>query len=70
MSYKLKTKFRELLNRFTSKYPFIDGDMYFTYEDGEWIESCWDSVSEEMHDEDPNQIYYKVIQVGKHKHKN
>ena len=40
------------------QYPFEDGDTYYTIEDGEWIESTWDSVSEEIHDEKPNIEYY------------
>lgn len=40
------------------QYPFEDGDTYYTIEDGEWIESTWDSVSEEIHDENPNIEYY------------
>ena len=60
---KITAKLKDTINRFTSKYPFIDGDMYFTYEDGEWIESTWDSVSEEIHDENPNQTYYKVTEI-------
>ena len=60
---KITTKLKDTINRFTSKYPFIDWDMYFTYEDGEWIESTWDSVSEEIHDENPNKTYYKVTEI-------
>jgi hypothetical protein len=41
-----------------TQYPFEDGDTYYTIEDGEWIESTWDSVSEEIHDEKPNIEYY------------
>jgi len=60
------------------KYPFEEGDTYYTLEgitlrelmrlnsNGEnpyifeVVESCWDSVSEEMHDEEPNQLYFKT----------
>ncbi len=60
------------------KYPFNEGDTYYTLErvtlkelmllrnNGEnpyifqVIESCWDSVSEEMHDEDPGKLYFKT----------
>ena len=40
-------------------YPFTEGDTYYTIEDGEWVLSCWDFVSEEMHDENPNKVYYR-----------
>ncbi len=40
-------------------YPFSEGDTYYTIEDGEWVLSCWDFVSEEMHDENPNKVYYR-----------
>lgn len=60
------------------KYPFDEGDTYYTLEkttlkelmllnnNGEnpymfqVVESCWDSVSEEMHDENPRRIYFKT----------
>ena len=40
-------------------YPFTEGDTYYTLEDGEWVLSCWDDVSEDMHDENPNKVYYR-----------
>ena len=60
------------------KYPFNEGDTYYTLEgikfkelmllngNGEdpyifeVVESVWDDVSEEMHDEEPNQLYFKT----------
>ena len=42
------------------RYPFSEGDDYYTIEDGEVIWSCWDDVSEQMHDENPNKQYFKV----------
>lgn len=32
------------------KYPFGEGDQYFTIENGIIVESVWDNVSEELHD--------------------
>jgi hypothetical protein len=32
-------------------YPFDEGDTYYTVEDGQIVESVWDSVSEEIYDE-------------------
>jgi len=43
-------------------YPFNEGDDYWTIEDGEVIWSCWDTVSEEIHDETPDQLYYSSEQ--------
>ena len=44
-----------------SRYPFNEGDDYWTIEDGRVVWSCWDWVSEQMHDENPNQVYYKSL---------
>lgn len=40
-----------------SKYPFREGDTYYTLE---VVKSCWDEVSEDMHDSNPNQLYFKT----------
>lgn len=42
-----------------SKYPFNEGDDYYTIEDGQVVWSCWDDISEELFDENPNKKYYK-----------
>jgi len=43
-------------------YPFQEGDTYYTIEDGEVVESCWDFVSEEIYDyqvvHDEVQLYF------------
>ena len=44
------------------KYPFNEGDDYWTIENGEIIWSCWDYVSEELHDEKHNKIYFATEQ--------
>ena len=44
-----------------NKYPFNEGDDYWTIENGEVVWSCWDDISEQMHDENPNQVYYKSL---------
>ena len=44
-----------------SRYPFEEGDDYWTIENGRVVWSCWDWVSEQMHDENPNQVYYKSL---------
>ena len=44
------------------KYPFNEGDDYWVYVEDirghilMW--SCWDDVSEEMHDENPDREYF------------
>ena len=43
-----------------NKYPFNEGDDYYTIEDGEIIWSCWDDVSEQMHNDNPNKQYFKL----------
>ena len=48
-----------------SKYPFKEGDTYYTIELGEVVESCWDDVSEEIHDENPNMRYFKTREEAK-----
>ena len=39
-------------------YPFEEGNDYRTIEEGEVVWSCWDDVSEEMHDKNPNKEYF------------
>jgi hypothetical protein len=41
------------------QYPFKEGDDYWVIEDNEVVWSCWDDISEQLHDENPNKIYYK-----------
>lgn len=40
-----------------TQYPFNEGDDYWTIE-AVW--SCWDDVSEEMHDANPLQKYFST----------
>lgn len=47
------------------KYPFEEGDDYWTIEDGEVIWSCWDEQSEILHDENPTRIYYVTEKKAK-----
>ena len=44
-----------------NKYPFKEGDDYYTIENGEVVWSCWDFVSEDIHDDNPNIKYYKSM---------
>ena len=39
-------------------YPFDEGDTYYTIEDGQIVESVWDSISEEIYDEDKNILHF------------
>jgi hypothetical protein len=34
------------------KYPFKEGDDYYTIEDGDIVHSCWDDISEELYTPD------------------
>jgi len=49
----------ELLEEDETDYPFEEGDDYYTLDNGEFILSCWDDVSEEIHRENPNKVYYR-----------
>lgn len=48
------------LNLTSKKYPFEEGDNYFTIEDNKIVWSCWDEESENMHDANPNKEYFKT----------
>ena len=41
---------------FNIEYPFEEGDDYWTIENGEIVQSCWDEQSEELHTDD--KIYF------------
>lgn len=41
------------------QYPFNEGDDYWVIEDNKPILSTWDCISEQMHDDNPNRIYYQ-----------
>lgn len=41
-----------------NKYPFKEGDDYYTIEKDVVVWSCWDDVSEEVHDENPDKVYF------------
>jgi len=47
------------------KYPFNEGDNYFTIENNIVIWSAWDDVSEDIHDENPNKQYFKTAKEAK-----
>ena len=47
-------------------YPFNEGDDYWVEEDGDLVWGCWDDVSEEMHDENPNRQYFTEEEVMDH----
>lgn len=45
-----------------SKYPFVEGDEYYTIgKTGELTLSVWDDESEAIHDANPDQTYYFVL---------
>lgn len=44
-------------------YPFEEGDDYYTIEPNKNILfSCWDQESRDIHDENPNRIYFKTFE--------
>jgi hypothetical protein len=46
------------------EYPFNDGDDYWTIEETndtvKAVYSCWDDISEEMHNDNPSKLYFKT----------
>lgn len=44
-------------------YPFNEGDIYYTIEDGVMVESVWDDVSEDLYS--PHDKYYSSIHEAK-----
>jgi hypothetical protein len=56
--YDLACEYADDMERYTKEYPFDEGDDYWTIEDNEIVWSCWDDVSEEIHAENPNQMYF------------
>jgi len=59
--YKAVVKFIKWYNS-KGVYPFNEGDDYWTIEDGDVVRSCWDFVSEELYDENPNKKLFKTKQ--------
>jgi hypothetical protein len=45
------------------KYPFSEGDDYYTIDNGKVVWSCWDDVSEELHT--PDKKYFASEQEAK-----
>lgn len=45
------------------RYPFEEGDIYYTIEDGTIVESVWDYISEEIHN--PSTMYYTSLELAK-----
>ena len=45
-------------------YPFKEGDIYYTIEDNEVIESCWDDVSEEIYRVNPERRLFEKESVA------
>ena len=51
-------------------YPFKEGDDYWilTENTSEFVWSCWDDISKEMHDENPDRQYFtddEVLEIGR-----
>jgi len=43
-----------------NQYPFDEGDDYWVIEDGQVVWSCWDYISEELHDGDASRKYFNT----------
>lgn len=46
------------LEEYYNMYPFLEGDPYWTIENGEVVEGTWDGISEGYHDDKPTKVYY------------
>lgn len=46
------------------KYPFSEGDDYYTIEDGIAMWSCWDQESEMIYDNNPYKIYFPTYALA------
>lgn len=56
---------KEAIREFCTKYPFEEGDDYWTIEDGEVVWSCWDNISEELFRENPDKEYFETEEEAK-----
>jgi len=56
--YSIENAIEELIGELEITYPFKEGDDYYTIEDDVVTWSCWDDQSEEMHDKNPNKVYF------------
>ena len=45
-------------------YPFEEGDTYYTIEDVKVVESCWDSISEELYRNNPSKKLFEKESVA------
>ena len=50
------------LDKRNRTYPFNEGDDYWTIEGGKVTWSCWDDVSEVIHDNESRRIYFSTEQ--------
>lgn len=48
-----------------NKYPFKEGDDYWTIDNDQIIWSCWDYVSEELHDSNKQKLYFATYELAK-----
>jgi hypothetical protein len=56
---------KEEITEFCTKYPFEEGDDYWTIERGQVVWSCWDDISEELFRENPYQEYFETEEEAK-----
>ena len=48
-----------------NRYPFDEGDDYWVIEYDQVVWSCWDHISEELHDDDPSRKYFNTEEQAK-----
>jgi hypothetical protein len=49
-------------NNINKHYPFEEGDTYYTTDDKGVIMSCWDWISEELYDANPERMYFNSFE--------
>ena len=49
----------------TTQYPFDEGDDYWVIEDDKVVWSCWDYISEELHDGELSRKYFNTEEQAK-----
>ena len=55
---------KNIISGTENNYPFLEGDNYWTIEDDKIIWSCWDYISEELFDLNPNKLYFKSKKIA------
>ena len=62
--YQFDNERKDEKHRVLMKYPFSEGDDYWTIDKHKVIWSCWDNVSEQLHDLNPQKVYFATEQLA------